>query len=102
EYRIECLSADDPRNEEEVKRDKRWERFKSISDKVLLNLGYGKEFDRERFFASIMLGMITDLFNPTPATSREVLESSINLATPPYQKNLMKLEKMLYKAMKVV
>ncbi|MEM5829723.1 MAG: YdcF family protein [Candidatus Aenigmatarchaeota archaeon] len=96
EYRIECLSADDPRNEEEVKRDKRWEKVKSISDRILLNLGYGEEFNKDLFFVS------TDLFNLIPCTPREVLESSINLATTPYQKNLMKLEKMLYKAMKVV
>ncbi|MEM7826620.1 MAG: ElyC/SanA/YdcF family protein [Candidatus Aenigmatarchaeota archaeon] len=100
EYYIECLSADDPRNEEEVKRDKRLEGFKSISDKILLNLGYGKEFDRERFFAR--LDMITDLYSHISDIQREALEDSINLATPSYQRKLMKLEKMLYKVMKVV
>ncbi|MEM7821452.1 MAG: YdcF family protein [Candidatus Aenigmatarchaeota archaeon] len=86
EYQIECLLAGDPRTEEEVKRDKRWEMVKYISDRMLLKLGYGKEF-----FASSMLG-----------APREVPESSINLATPSYQRKLMKLEKMLYKAMKLV
>ncbi|MEM2507272.1 MAG: YdcF family protein [Nitrososphaeria archaeon] len=104
EYEIKCLPADDPRNKEEIEKDKRWEGFKSISDRIMLKLGYGKDFDRELFLATVTLGtiMMNDFFNPISTTPRKVIESSIDLAIPSYQKNLMKLEKMLYGAMKVV
>ncbi|MEM5834566.1 MAG: YdcF family protein [Candidatus Aenigmatarchaeota archaeon] len=104
EYQIACLSADDPRNEEEIKKDKRLEKLKFVSDKILVKLGYGKEFNKVKFLAGIMLGavMSTDVLYTIPLDPREVLESSIDLATPSYQKKLMKLEKMLYKAMKLV
>ncbi|MEM5829529.1 MAG: YdcF family protein [Candidatus Aenigmatarchaeota archaeon] len=101
EYKIECLPADDPRNGKEIKRDKILEGIKLISDGILLNLGYGKKFNKELFFASIALGGIM-IIDSIPITSREVLENSIKLAIPSYQSKLMKLERMLYKTVKVI
>jgi vancomycin permeability regulator SanA len=101
---IEFLPAEDPRSEEEIRRDERWERIKFVSDKMLLSLGYGKEFDRNKLIATTAMSfaMITDLYNPIQASPLEALEFSLNSAIPPFQKELMRLERLLYKMMKVL
>lgn len=87
-YRVKCISACDPRSEKEIKNDERLEKFKSISDRILLSLGYGEEC-RDQLASTVLDGV-----------PRKVSESIIN-AIPSYQKKLMKLEKLLYKVMRI-
>lgn len=91
-YQVECLAANDPRNEQEIKAGMKMELIKLVVDRILIKLGYGKSINEN------YLNNVSPILSQPQKIKEEILLNVVSR----YQRKLMDLEKSLYSMMKIL